>query len=78
MVETVLDHKKPNNKSRKDYEFLIKWYGYDNTHNTWEPWVNVKNNELVNEYLYDNKLKSLLTKTQKEEVEAHKIANQHL
>ncbi len=31
-----------------------------------------KNNEVVNRYLYDNKLKSMLTHDQKEEVKAYK------
>jgi hypothetical protein len=52
----------------------IKWLGSDEPKDfDWQPWANVKNNEVLNRYLYDNKLKSLLTTEQKEEVKAYKV-----
>ena len=74
VVERILDHRKPNNKSRKDYEFKVQWRGYDGSHNSWEPWANMRDNEVLNEYLYDNKMKNLLTGVQKVEVRAWKAA----
>lgn len=38
-VEAILDHRK---KGRR-VEFLVKWKGYDNEHNTWEPKTNLTN-----------------------------------
>lgn len=71
VVEAVLNHSKGS--KRGDYDFQIKWLGYDDPKDIdWQPWANVKNNEVLNRYLYDNKLKSLLTTEQKEEVKAYK------
>jgi hypothetical protein len=71
VVEAVLDHRA--GAKRADYEFRIKWLGYDNPEDIdWQPWENVKNNEVLNRYLFDNKLKAFLTPEQKEEVKAYK------
>jgi hypothetical protein len=74
VVEAVLNHTKGNR--RNQYEFQIKWLGFDDPKDIdWQPWENVKNNEVLNRYLYDNKLKKLLTQEQKLEVEAYYKAN---
>jgi hypothetical protein len=66
-VEAVLNHSRGS--KRGDYDFQIKWLRY------WQPWANVRDNEVVNRYLFDNKLKSMLTKAQRDEVIAHKAQN---
>jgi hypothetical protein len=46
-VETILNHRKRN----KGYEYLIKWSGWTDRYNTWEPEENVKNSpELLKQY----------------------------
>jgi hypothetical protein len=58
-VESILKHKgKP---TRSSLQFLVKWVGYDDTHNSWEPWKNLRDNAILHQYLYNNKqLKSLV------------------
>uniref|UniRef100_A0A914WAP3 Chromo domain-containing protein n=1 Tax=Plectus sambesii TaxID=2011161 RepID=A0A914WAP3_9BILA len=46
-VEKVLDHRK---NSRGVFEYLIKWLGYDEEHNTWEGQKNLNCKEKVDEY----------------------------
>ena len=55
-VETVLDHKwvrvgKAKNK-RFRIEYLIKWQGFDGSHNTWEP-KECLNQAAIDSYLVD-------------------------
>ena len=58
-VEAVLAHKdvqvkRKRNKSRTPVfkrQYLVKWLGYDESNNTWEPEENLANSpELVEEY----------------------------
>jgi hypothetical protein len=32
-------------------QFLIKWLGYNDTHNTWEPWKEVRDDEILHTHL---------------------------
>jgi hypothetical protein len=42
MVESILAHQKSGSRKGKPlYKFLIKWEGYDPTHNSWEPESNL-------------------------------------
>lgn len=40
-IETILAHRERKVGRRKVREFLIKWRGYDESHNSWEPESNV-------------------------------------
>ena len=52
-----MEHRKIGRK----YDFLVKWYGYDNPEdNTWEPISNYKDNIIFHEYCYNNGLQNLL------------------
>ena len=45
-VESILDHKgRPGN-----YQYLIKWKGYSDAHNTWEPQDNLNAERVLAEY----------------------------
>jgi hypothetical protein len=44
--------------SLKTMEFLVQWQGYDSTHDSWEPWSNLRNNTALISYLRDNGLSS--------------------
>ena len=42
-VERILNHKRAGTRSGGDWLFLIKWRGYPDSANTWEPEENVTN-----------------------------------
>jgi hypothetical protein len=43
-------------------EFHIKWVGYDDTHNSYEPWKNLRDLAVLHVYLTDNNLSRLIPK----------------
>ena len=49
-------------KKLKTLEFQIKWLGYDDTHNSWEPWANIRTVAIVHEYLRTNNLGKIIPK----------------
>ena len=49
-VERILDTR----RYRSQLQFLIKWKGYSNAHNSWEPEKNLNATELVKEYYLCN------------------------
>jgi hypothetical protein len=56
-VEKVLAHRWKKTKGRKGrgtLEFLIKWLGYDTTHNSWEPKKNLEGSECLEGYDYSS------------------------
>ena len=67
LVENILEHRHDGSKRRTCYEFLVKWAGYDNSDNAWEPWEYVRDNKQLIKYLYTHNLRQFLTKVQKEE-----------
>jgi len=49
-VEEILEHK--GQWARKtSLTFLVKWYGYESSENTWESWANVSTSEHLDTYL---------------------------
>jgi hypothetical protein len=51
VVEKILDSRVLNTGRRKKVEYLVKWLGYDDSENTWEPPSHLKNSrELVREF----------------------------
>ena len=40
--------------------FLVKWLGYDDTYNTFEPWKSLMNNEHLHEFLIQHNLRNLI------------------
>ena len=60
-VEKVLGHtgdsKKPTSMS-----FHVKWLNYDNSHNTWEPWKNLRLCESLHVYLRNNNMSRFIPK----------------
>ena len=67
LVESILQHR--GGPKRSTLEFLVKWMGYDDTYNSWQSWADVRDNSTLNRYLYDNKLRTHLTKEQRREIE---------
>ena len=60
-VESILSHK-GNIKMLSTLEFKVKWLGYDETHNSFEPWKNLRNTEQLHMYLITQNLKHLIPK----------------
>ena len=60
-VESILSHT-GNTKILSTLEFKVKWLGYDETHNSFEPWKNLRNTEQLHQYLLTQNLKHLIPK----------------
>ena len=71
-VEKILDHKYVSQKLK----YLVKWVGFDNpSDNTWEPYQNLENCNLIkNEYLKLKGLKELPNIIEKEKEKINKIS----
>ena len=48
-IESIVDHKE--GEKRKDWSFRVRWYGYDESEDTWEPFAKVKHADCLTEYL---------------------------
>jgi hypothetical protein len=59
MVEEILDYR-GDPKRRTEMEFLVKWAGYDDSENSWEPWKNLRVTEQLHAYLKQKGWKQLL------------------
>ena len=69
VIEKVLDHhpKVFNRRDkRKELLFLIKWEGYGEESNSWEPWENLRRVSVVHSYLKDNNMKFLIPRDLKD------------
>jgi transposase InsO family protein len=60
-VEKVLDMT-GDPKRVTTLKFLIKWLGYDDTYNTWEPWKEVRDVGTLHTYLRENNLQKIIPK----------------
>jgi hypothetical protein len=50
IVEDILQHKGEWNKI-KDMSFLVRWSGYDSSHDSWEPWTALRRVDKIHAYL---------------------------
>ena len=60
-VETILEMT-GNPKRCTDLQFLVKWVGYDDSYNSYEPWKNLRDLSVLHEYLTSNNLTRLIPK----------------
>ena len=58
-VEKILAHK-GNFRRKASLEFQVKWVGYDDSRNTWEPYSALRDLKPLHEYLSETNLKSLI------------------
>jgi hypothetical protein len=59
LIDKVVRHRgsfKPHKKLR----FLIHWKGFDSEEDTWEPWSNLRSNEVVHNYLRNHRASFLI------------------
>jgi hypothetical protein len=61
VVEAILDMI-GDIKRKYSHKFLVKWLGYDDISNTWEPWKNIRDTEQLHVYLRDNNMKAHMPK----------------
>ena len=60
-VEAILKHK-GDTKVLSSLQFYVKWLKHDSTHNTWEPWKNLRSVEALHIYLRSHNLAHLVPK----------------
>ena len=69
IVESVLNIQGNRNKKqqylRTKLELLVKWEGYDETYNSWEPYSEIKSTEVFKQYCLNNNLQYLIPKQYK-------------
>ena len=61
VVEKVLEHE-GNPDLKSSLKFLVKWKGYDDKHNTWEPWKSVRLVDKLHDYLKEKGMRKLIPK----------------
>ena len=59
IIETILQHRGDPKKLRS-LTFLVKWLGYPDSANSWEPWSNLRLTEQLHLYLRANGLQRLV------------------
>jgi hypothetical protein len=60
-VEAVLHHR-GNPSLKSTMEFEIKWLGYNSSHNSWEPYSNLRDLDILHDYLSQQNLSRLIPK----------------
>jgi Chromo (CHRromatin Organisation MOdifier) domain len=55
-IETILQYN-GDIKRLSTLQFKVKWLGYDETYNSWEPWANLREMEILHLYLIVNNMK---------------------
>ena len=58
-VEEILSFK-GDVKRVSTLTFRVKWLGYDESHNSWEPWKQLMNTEKLHEFLIKVNLRNLI------------------
>ena len=58
-VETILEYR-GDLQRKTSLEFLVKWLGYSDEHNSWTSYANLRDTEKLHEYLTANNLQRLI------------------
>lgn len=64
LIEAILDHRGDRTR-RQTMEFKVRWAGYDASHDSWEPYKNLRDTEQLLDYLRAKKMHSLINKKHK-------------
>lgn len=59
VVEKILEHT-GDPKRRSTLEFKVRWQGYSDEHDSWEPWKNLRLVDKLHDYLRENNLSKLI------------------
>jgi hypothetical protein len=60
-IEEILEMK-GDKKRVSTFSFLVKWLGYDEIYNSWEPWKNIRDTDKVHDYLTANNMANFIPK----------------
>jgi hypothetical protein len=60
-VEEIIDHH-GDSKKKSTLDFLVRWQGYDSSHDLWLPWKELRNNIHLHKYLRKVGLTKLIPK----------------
>lgn len=66
LVEAIIDHE-PSVPTRTTGQFLVRWAGYDASHDTWESYTNLCDNEFFHDYCFNHNLLFLIPKSKQQE-----------
>ena len=58
-IEKILNHRGTIQK-RKDLKFLVRWVGYSDSDDTWEPYSALRNSIPLHSYLREKNLEQLI------------------
>ena len=58
-LEKILNHR-GDLKRKNNLNFLVKWLGYDDSHNSWEPYSALRDSQQLHDYLIENNLNQLI------------------
>ena len=58
LVERIIAHRTNNSHLIKDWEFQVRWSGYDPSFDDWVPYKNLRNNEFLHQYLRENHMQT--------------------
>ena len=61
VVEAIISHS-GNPQRKSDMDILVKWKGYDSSHNLWLPWKELRNNAILHAYLRQHDMAKLIPK----------------
>lgn len=64
LIEAIIAHRGDRTR-RKTMEFKVRWAGYDSSHDSWEPYSNLRDTDQLLDYLKANNLKALINKKHK-------------
>jgi hypothetical protein len=51
IIEAILKHSGNRRSKKTNLRFYIKWLGYDDDRNSWEPYANIRDMSQCHEYL---------------------------
>ena len=73
VVETILGHRfVPNRQIRSNMQVLVKWAGYEDSENSWEPYANSATVKIFHDYLREHGLQRLLRDAYKTPAQAQR------
>ena len=68
-VESILEHR-GDIQRKTSLEFLVKWLGYSDEHNSWNSYANLRDTDKLHEYLTSNNLHQLIPKKFSKDINA--------
>jgi Chromo (CHRromatin Organisation MOdifier) domain len=54
---------------------LVKWAGFPDEYNSWEPWGNLRDTVQLEKYLAEHKMRSLLSKQKEPQAKRCRLDN---